>query len=66
MSNYEKVDDKYFQALMFGDDLTDAELYPQSVWDAYQELLTELRRARLSASVDENIKSFIKSGILEV
>lgn len=57
MSNYDKVDDKYFNALMFGDDLTDAELYPQSVWDAYQNLLAELRRARIFASVDDNIKS---------
>jgi hypothetical protein len=66
MSNYDKVDQTYSDALDFGDKITDAQLYPQEVWDAYQTLLAELRRVRISTSVDDAIADFVKSGILEV
>lgn len=46
MSDYEKVDDKYFQALCFGDDFCDAKIYPDTVWQKYQELLEEIRQVR--------------------
>jgi hypothetical protein len=47
MNNYEIADETYFQALMFGDNLTNAKVFPNTVWEKYQDLLAEIRFIRL-------------------
>lgn len=45
-SYYDVADDTYFRALMFGDNLTNAHVFSNNVWDKYQELLELLRQDR--------------------
>lgn len=46
MTKYEIADDGYCDVLMAGDRLADATVFPDSVWQKYQELLEEIRQVR--------------------